>query len=84
MYDVNEPEVRDVVVSVHVSCLLLYSLSTHHRCQDVSSCMLRRLVSISEIVVVVVVMSLSIEVEDVQCPVVRRTVVPELLQHIDV
>ena len=44
--------------------------------------MLRCPVSISEIVVVA--MSLSIEADDVQCPVVRRTVVPELLQHIDV
>ena len=44
----------------------------------------RGLVSNAEIVVVVVVMSLSIEVEDVLCLVVRCTVVHELLQHIDV
>ena len=42
----------------------------------------RRLVSIFE--TVVVVMSLSIEVEDAQCSVTRCIVVHELLQHIDV
>ena len=47
-----------------------------------SSRRLRRLVSIFE--TAVVVMSLSIEVEDAQCSVARCTVVHELLQHIDV
>ena len=48
--------------------------------------MLRCPVSIAAIVVetVVVVMSLSSEVEDALCLVVRCTVVHELLQHIDV
>ena len=44
--------------------------------------MLRCLVSIFE--TAVVVMSLSIEVEDAQCSVTRCTVVHELLLHIDV